>query len=84
MRFKITWQTTPYGDGYKVSIPNYEGGEVVTLDEVQQIEAERDRLKAALDEIHLITRGWRMDMTVRDHELLRIGQIINAALKGEE
>lgn len=41
MKFKITnsWD----GDGYRVSIPNYIGGDVVSLDEYEQAMAEKDR-----------------------------------------
>ena len=56
MRFKITWHSPEANGsdytGYKVSVPNYDGGEVVTLDEVQEIErrADEDLKNLALTE----------------------------------
>lgn len=44
MRFRITYHNDERYTGYKVSIPDYEGGEVVTIDEVEEIE---DALKEA-------------------------------------
>ena len=50
MRFTITWYNEGNGEyvGYKVSIPSYEGGEVVSVDEVEEIE---DALAAAQKKI---------------------------------
>lgn len=47
MRFEITWHGDGCGNfaGYKVSIPEFDGGEVVTADEY-------DRIHAALVEAH--------------------------------
>jgi hypothetical protein len=46
-RFKITWM----GDGYKVSIPNYAGGEVVPAEAYDRLAREHEELKAA-DRMH--------------------------------
>ena len=44
MRFNITWVNDADNNsgkgyvGYKVSVPSYDGGEVVSIEEVQEIE----------------------------------------------
>lgn len=52
MRFTITYVPHGLGFGYKVDIPNYPGGEVVTIDEYDRVVAERDALEADLDELY--------------------------------
>lgn len=50
MRFRITWHNDDWYTGYKVSIPCYDGGEVVSIDEVQEIEDALEKSKRQIDE----------------------------------
>lgn len=47
MRFKINWHSD--GARYTVSIPNYNGGVVVTIDEVKKLEAEIESLNRQIE-----------------------------------
>ena len=58
MRFRITWHNSENGSddyiGYKVSTPNYDGGEVVTIEEVEEIE---DALKVVREKLDVAARN---------------------------
>lgn len=49
-RFSVDWHPSPV-NAYTLSIPNFDGGEVVLASEYDKLRAQRDMLLAALDKI---------------------------------
>lgn len=72
MRFKITWHITGYG----VSIPNYEGGEVVTLDEVREVV---EALRIAAIDRHVLNCRFRSGYGAIDYSVGYLDECRNPA-----
>jgi hypothetical protein len=86
MQLKVTWTY----DGYKVNVPNWDGGDVVTADEhdllVQDNAALRDELKKLVDAVDdARARSWMDVDTMRTFiDALESARITVSALDDSE
>jgi hypothetical protein len=72
MRFRISWINDENYTGYKVSVPNYDGGEVVTIDEVKELERKLSELRETLNDHD---KAWDEDR--RGRERLEVEMVRN-------